>query len=161
MRSTIFTSAFLLMAGAAAADPLGCYVRTYSDDHLAKNPAQIVRSLSLNITKDDGDAGQVFADMNVEFANQGRLAGRKTAGRTMSSYLICWNDGATFGCSVECDGGGFVLTRQTSDSITIETSNLWVGAVEGCGGMEDLAELPGQPVKYLLRAADPLNCVWN
>ena len=162
MRSTIFTSLALLAATTAAAEtPLGCFTRTYSDDHLAKNPAQIVRSMQVNITKDDGDAGQVFADMGVEFANQGRIAGRKTAGRFMDQFLICSDETRGFSCFVECDGGSFTVTRMTADSITIETSGLWVGNVDGCGGMEDIAEVPGQKMKYLLRVSDPLACVWN
>ena len=161
MRSIICISVAIGLAMPAWAEaPLGCFTRTYSDAHLAKNPDQIVRSMQLRIHRDP-NFGDVIADLGVEFANQGRVKGTKSAGAFMDQILICWDDGGRFGCSVECDGGWFTVSRQTSDSITIATDGLWVGDVEGCGGAETIEEIAGQTVKYKLLASDIAACVWD
>ena len=63
------------------------------------------------------------------------------------------------GCSVECDGGSFYVARETSTKMTIATSTLWVGETEECGGAINLAEIPGQEVKYLLHRVDESFCL--
>ena len=120
MRSIIFISA-MIAAGSAIAEPqvpYGCYLREYSNAHLAKTPDQIVRSMALRIYKQP-EFGETVADMNVLFADQGRIRGTQSANAFMDQVLICWTDATTFGCSVERDGGVFTVSRITQDSITI------------------------------------------
>ena len=161
MRNIIFTSILSVLAYPVAADaPLGCFSRTYSDSHLAKNPEQIVRSMALEIYKDP-TYGDIVASMGVEFADQGRIKNTASAGQFMDQYLVCWEQDGTFGCSVECDGGVFSVSRRAADSITIATEGLVVGEVDGCGGAESIAEVFGKVVKYKLYKAEPAACVWN
>ena len=59
------------------------------------------------------------------------------------------------GCSVECDGGSFEITRDDGTVLDLRTRYLMVGETEDCGGAVDLAEENDRWVTYrLMRAAD-------
>ena len=162
MRSIIFISAWCVLAGAAFAqqgpEP-GCYERQYSAAHLAQNPDQVVKSIRMRIY-DDTHYGtkERYANLDVQFANQGHVRRAGLGAPRLGQSLICFGDADGAGCSVECDGGWFTVTRSTPESLTIETEYLMVGDTEGCGGAVDLAEKPGRPVKYRLDRADPARC---
>ncbi len=145
-----------LPAAAAGPEP-GCWVRNYSPSHLARNPAQIVASITLKVQQVPGLRDR-HATLAATFADQGRVAGGPYAGQMLVQQLTCWQDGPLKGCSVECDGGSFVVTRENAASLTIETDYLMIGDTEGCGGVEDLAESTGRPVKYRLDRADASLC---
>lgn len=159
MRNIICISALALATAVQAADgpPLGCYQRAYSAEHLAANPAQIVDEISLKIHI-QAIYGEIIGDMRVWFADQGRVAGTVNAGRVLDQFLICWGDETRSGCSVECDGGSFQVTKADPNGLTFETDYLLVGETEDCGGAEDLAEILGQPVKYRLNRVDDAVC---
>ncbi|WP_299349730.1 hypothetical protein [uncultured Shimia sp.] len=150
--------ALVLGASTAFAEgpPVGCYKRDYSDVHLAKHPTQVVDEISLRVY-DDGH-NNILADMFVTFADQGHVAGSWIAGKTTDQFLLCFDYEGRSGCAVECDGGNFFVSSETSDSLTIETSRLMVGPTDDCSGEIDLAEVPGQLVKYRLMKAEPGAC---
>lgn len=160
MRSIIFTSLALLALPAHAVEITnGCFERNYTAAHLAKQPAQIVQAMRLWIHVNDYD--ETIADMTVEFANQGRIRGSASAGQIMQQSLHCWQDGSAVGCSVDCDGGWFTVTRDSGDVLTFSTEGLVVGDAEGCGGAESIAEVIGQPVKYRLDRVEDVYCGGN
>jgi len=136
--------------------PEGCYVRDYSASHLAEQPAQVVDWMQLWVYSEEGFNRQ--ANMLVGFSNQGHVAKTKHAGRVLDQYLSCFEYDGRRGCSVACDGGSFTVTRDAGDSMTIETRYLMVGETDTCGGAVDLAEKPGQSVKYKLYRADASQC---
>lgn len=156
----------LMIAGAAlvcvsagplkAADPMmGCFMRDYSDAHLAKHPAQVVDEIALSVRQ----AGEfINGTLWVLTARQGHVAHSGLGGRLLKQQLLCWKEMGTMNCFVECDGGGFTVTKATGDSLTFRTNFLLVGDENGCGGPVDLAENPGQPVSYRLNRADPTVC---
>ncbi len=154
MRNIIFISA-LCMAGVAAAQDgptPGCYTREYTQAHLDAHPDQVTRSLTMMIhDQQDGEYMTRFAYLVVDFANQGHVKRDGHGAQTLDQQLICFNtrDGKQ-GCGVECDGGSFLVTGETDSTLTIATQRLWVGETEECGGAIDLAEIPGQEVKYRL-----------
>ncbi|WP_299419441.1 hypothetical protein [uncultured Shimia sp.] len=147
-----------LMAGPALAEgpPEGCYVRDYSDAHLAGQTAQVVDWMQLWIYSDENQ--NKLANMLVGFTNQGHVAGTQHAGQVMDQFLLCFDSGGRKGCTVECDGGNFFVTRDSGDAMTIETRYLMVGETDSCGGAVDLAEVPGKAVKYKLFRADAQRC---
>ncbi len=123
-------AAILVLLTAAHAVAGACYSRTYSDEHLRKNPNQTVRSMVLRFTS-EGD--ERYASVRVTFRD------RDTE---YSQGLICWDPDkakygeALIGCSVECDGGSFVARTRGEDAILIETRNGFM--VSGDCGEEDL-----------------------
>ena len=160
MRSIIFTSLALLALPAGAVEiSKGCFERNYSAAHLAKQPAQIVEAIRLWIYVNDYQ--ETIADMTVQFGDRGRIRGTASAGQIMQQSLFCWQDSAAVGCSVECDGGWFNVTRDTGDVLTFRTEGLVVGDSEGCGGAESLAEVIGTPVSYRLTRGEDVCCGGN
>ncbi|MEP3278623.1 MAG: hypothetical protein ABJN26_18505 [Stappiaceae bacterium] len=141
---------------AKGAPEQGCYHRDYSRDHLKENPDQVVSAMRLKIY-DSGN--ERHAAMEVQFANQGH-AGRDGHGnKQMKQYLVCFsNSGGAPTCGVECDGGQMRLVKQDGAGLTFETDYLMVGETEQCGGAVDLAEHPGQSVRYRLNRAGPNIC---
>ena len=78
--------------------------------------------------------------------------------RIFNQWLGCFDDGGRTICAVDCDGGNFMLTRRTSDSLTIQTKYLMVGETGECGGAIDLAEKPMTSVKYRLDVVPDGTC---
>lgn len=147
-----------LVAGAALAEgpDLGCYARTYSDAHLAQNPAQVVQRMVLRTRWDDHS--DTYAEMWVETADQGHVAAAGQGRQLLEQTLTCWSQGNTDFCGVECDGGSFSVVQQDARGLTLQTSYLMVGDVEGCGGAVDLAEAPGQTTRYRLNRVGDTIC---
>ena len=160
MRNIIFTSLIAgmipLMAHADGPD-VGCYDRTYSPEHLAANPAQVVAKMRLLIYVEP-TYGETMAAMEVQMANQGHVAKTDVAGQTLRQGLICYTGASGDICAVECDGGSMVVTRQDKSGLTFRTSYLSVGETDSCAGVSDLAEVQGQEVSYRLEAAPMSVC---
>jgi len=164
VRNIIFTSAIAITASMASAQegpPLGCYAREYSQAHLQAHPKQVARSLTMKIhDQTHGEFTNRFAYLVVDFANRGHVKRDGHGAQRLDQSLICWENGEGLtGCSVECDGGSFSVTRETDSAMTIATQTLWMGDTEGCGGAIDLAEVPGRTVKYRLNKVDMTVCL--
>ena len=142
--------ALVLGAGPAMAQdvPPGCYERVYSADHLARHPAQVVAALRLKV-----------GDWMTEVAREGRIAVIPVGGAgwptALGQFLICGNEAGAPLCQVECDGGAFEVVKWDASGMTFRTRYMLVGEGEGCGGLLDLAEVPGQFTSYRVnRVAD-------
>lgn len=156
--ATAICAAFSLVAGPVLADPtLGCFERSYSAAHLAGQPAQIVARMRLKLSIQP-EYGEWIATMDVRAANQGHAKRNGHGDQSFAQFLICWEDGARRGCSVECDGGSFEITKESATSLTFRTDYLLVGETDDCGGALDLAEKQGQPVSYRLNRVDDAVC---
>ena len=135
----------------------GCYHRDYSDNHLRTHPDQVVDWITMRVGADDW--GNQTVSMVVNSANQGHAKRSGLGGQEFNQWLICFSDDGTDACAVECDGGSFKVTKQTSDAITFRTSYLLVGDnEEQCGGALDLAEFPNTPVSYRLDLVSDSAC---
>ncbi|MDA9865097.1 hypothetical protein N9C96_00295 [bacterium] len=151
MPNTIYTSALasigvIAMTGTVMAEA-ACFARTYTDDHLAKNPAQVVRHIRMLLSEDPRYDG---IPMDATMANQGHVAGTEAAGRTLTQGLFCLQDSDALRCGVDCDGGMITVTRQDAEVLEFETDYLVVGDREHCGGTANLAEVEGEMVTYRL-----------
>ncbi|MDQ2089447.1 hypothetical protein [Marimonas arenosa] len=167
MRNTIFTSliAGLVSAPAMAEPTLGCFMRDYSDPHLAAHPDQVVDQIWLSFYKipyEVFETDDTYASVRVLTADQGHVASDGFGGQVFDGGMHCYQDrsrGETdWSCSVECDGGWFEITRDDGDVLEIRTSYVMVGDTEECGGAVDLAEHPQQPVTYRLYRVDGAVC---
>ena len=112
-------------------------MRDYSAAHLAQHPNQIVDWIRLKVFQDAYDG--TVADLDVLFANQGHVAGSGFDGRIVGQALHCWESGGETGCSVDCDGGSFIVTKDDGAVLMFKTDGLMVGDTESCGGAVSLA----------------------
>lgn len=158
MRNTICISIASALIATAAAGEIreGCYHRDYSDAHLAKHPEQVVDWMTMIVERDG--QGNSVARMLVAAANQGHARRAGLGNRLFRQWLFCWDENGRATCGVECDGGTFTVTRDTGNSLTFRTDYLVVGETEECGGVLDLAEIPGKPVKYRLDLVSDSTC---
>jgi hypothetical protein len=162
VRSTICTSLVAPLAGPVLAGPLpepGCYVRTYSDAHLANHPRQVVHGMRLRYGKDPHNDWNAVA-LEIVSANQGEAAELGLGGRVFSQWALCWDPAEPGQCQVECDGGRLVLQRSAKDTLRLTTTHLRVESGGGCDGEADILDLaePGSAeTEYrLVRAKDEL-----
>ncbi|WGW03841.1 hypothetical protein [Tropicibacter oceani] len=148
----------LIDGGAQAGEVLpGCYERAYTAEHLASQPAQVVREIRLWVgdwTTEVARAGK----LEVIAANQGRARASDQHGRVLTQTLYCGNEAGEATCLAECDGGSLEVRKQDSAGMTFRTRYLMVGEVGGCGGSLDLAEVPGQWVSYKLFRVPDARC---
>lgn len=165
MHSTIFTrmamAAMLIGTGtvASAQDISGCWSRTYSDSHLASQPAQVVQRIAIFFSDVQAN-GERWADMQVATANQGHVAKTGQGGQVFAQGLICFapaKNGTTT-CAVECDGGSAEMFLRADGRLDLVTSYLTVGTTDGCGGIVDIAERPGHAVTYRMSRAPAGEC---
>lgn len=134
----------------------GCFERDYSDAHLAGQPKQVVKWIRVHVHEDS--YGDTVVDMNVEFARQGHVLASGHAGAVLDQTLHCWDSNGEIGCSVDCDGGSFIVTGDDGNFLTLRTDYLMVGETESCGGAVDLAETQGKPVSYRLNRVEDAAC---
>lgn len=164
MRNIIFTSLSVLALAAPALAEValreGCYIRDYSDAHLAAHPDQVVDWIRVRISH-NAQYGDTYAGLDVLFADQGHVAGTDIAGQVLDQGLVCFEDGGGVGCAVDCDGGSFRVLKNDAKTLMFKTSTLWVGDTEGCGGAANIAEVMGQEVTYLLHRTDDAYCEGN
>ncbi|MGJ8615447.1 MAG: hypothetical protein ACSHWS_01325 [Sulfitobacter sp.] len=161
MRSIIFTSFLALLAlPVAAAEPEGCFARTYSDAHLAKHPAQVVREISMSFGDFAGD-DVPWVDVEAEIADQGHARGTGQGGNTYGQIARCTDGGNSktgWTCSVECDGGTMRIDRLDATSMLVSLEYFIMNTGDDCGGEVDLAEVPGQSVSYKLERQPDAAC---
>lgn len=132
-----FLTITLGSTASAAESMQGCFIRNYSDAHLAKHPNQLVTSVRLFARRNDS---------REEFFLELKLRGRS---ESLSTAGICLDqDSRSFHCFVDCNGGGINIRPQSShvmmylDQITMKkTCDMNPGDIEGnvvvSGGLDD------------------------
>ncbi|MGC1495890.1 MAG: hypothetical protein WA790_08775 [Sulfitobacter sp.] len=143
-----------------ADEPAGCFERTYSDAHLAKNPSQVVRSISMSFGDFGGDTVP-WIDVEAEIADQGHARGTGQGGNTYGQIARCTDQGNSktgWTCSVECDGGTLRIDRLDATSLLVSLDYFIMNTGDDCGGEVDLAEVPGQSVSYKLERQPNAAC---
>ncbi len=129
MRSIVAALTILGFCGQAMADQ--CYVRTYSDEHLRKNPNQVVRDIRM-----------ILPDVPTEFASA--IVKFRDSPRSFQQGFNCYvaddpkYPDAFLYCSVDCDGGTFVARQPGDDRRSILVTTPWGFIVSGgCGEEEE------------------------
>ena len=135
----------------------GCYTRFYSDAHLRDQPAQVVRAVRLWVGPWMTEVARE-ARIEVVPANQGHARGAPWVGARLQQFLICGTESGAPICQVECDGGRMEVTKQDAQGMVFRTRYMVVGNTGECGGVMDMAEVPGQWVSYRLYRADASDC---
>lgn len=163
MRNIIYISLIsVLVAGAAMAQtPVqGCFIRDYSDAHLAQNPNQVVQHLSILFWHDD-QYDDNLATVRAVMADQGHAGAAGFGGKILDQVAYCHDYGGQMSCGVECDGGSFDITMSGSDQMDISTQYFTIGDSDSCGGPSDLAEIREESTIYRLFRADLADCEAN
>lgn len=165
----------VILAGTAPGLALdtGCWHRSYSADHLARNPSQSVAQMTAKLTPGDGEDIVNFLQIRAVFADQGQgVEGRVVPGRAYDQSLLCfagprgteegWPDWVTPGqpmCAVECDGGSLQIVAQTGDKMDLRTAGFTIGPEdESCGGPVWLTPEGAASVLFRLYPVDDQQC---
>jgi len=155
-KSAICTALFILSGGVAvqAKSPQeqmfpgtdSCYARSYSDDHLAKHPAQRVTRIAISPD---------FAIADPMLGVHLKLRLRGVPGGAFEAYGYCENNGSqTLYCAMEGDAGGFQITPAKKGGILIEVSSLGM-SFENDTGFATLEKKSGDDRSFLLQ---PVAC---
>lgn len=134
----------------AAAAPLSqhfsgeptCYSRSYSSEHLRKNPAQRVSYIRFDhVPGSMGEvgAGELAFSISVRFKN---------SPETLTNSGLCFPQSETYRCQLECDGGGFELKDRDHSSLYLLNPSGFV--VSGCDG-DAYVELVPEPDDKIFR----------
>ncbi len=121
-----------------------CYVRSYSDDHLAKHPAQRVTDI---LVSPDFTIANPLLGLHVQMHLRG------VPGGAFEGYGYCENEGGhTLYCGMEGDAGGFQITPAKNGAILIEVSSDGM-TFENDSGFATLERNAGDDRSFLLRPA--------
>ena len=134
-----------------------CWQRLYDAAHLASHPDQQVTAMTLlmsYLTFDDGSDGMHYFGVDVSLRD----------GRKGTASGGCWQTEGVVRCGVDCDGGGFVLTRNGDGSALADLEAYGYISLESeCGGGDgELESFPLEPglddKQFLLKPADAKLC---
>jgi hypothetical protein len=157
----ILTALALIASPALAQDlPMGCFARSYSAAHLAKNPGQNVAALTARFRPGTAASGGApTMEVQARLADQGRARAEGLGGAVLAQTAYCFIDETGgWACVVECDGGTMEIGRLKGDTLDLSTRYFLIGDVEGCGGLFDLAEGAGATI-YRLTKAGATTCL--
>jgi hypothetical protein len=106
-----------------------CYTRSYSAAHLARNPLQTVKDITVKLTRtspwttSEGEFMQVLVHQ------------KKSPRKALRQAMSCFESGGEIICAVDCDGGSMVVNALKDGKLTITNNNLTLKG--GCGEDED------------------------
>ena len=157
----IFAIIFLATSSAIAQSvPMGCYTKDYSDDHLARNPEQVVDQISILFIH---RGGTITAAVRVLLADQGHAGRDGYGGMEVSEFAVSAGDyNVSRRFNVDCDGGGFDVIESDSESLVIETSrfrlsgNNCINELSGSSLVED----GSSSTRYKLERPGEMTCDW-
>ncbi len=140
--SSVLAAAFIVFMQPAFAQE-SCFKRIYTDSHLANNPNQTVRMMSIafagaaRAAVDVGDS----AGVNVQF---------RDSSRNYQAFMLCHPGQSPLWCGVECDGGGATIKWRSRDQILLTTSGFYVDADCGEGEMREVSDIGVASTTYHL-----------
>lgn len=137
-----------------------CYARRYDAAHLNAHPEQKVTEIQFRLSYFRHDPDDYFpqGQRNYYFAVLARLRGQ---GKLLTSMGECVPGDGRVSCGVECDGGGFTLTRRPPGKVLLSLGeNGRLRMTEGCDEEEDAVDLEAgaDDKEFLLTKADDATC---
>jgi len=123
----------------------GCFSRSYSTEHLRKNPRQRVVSISIGFSPRQEYAAEYGP---IQFSIDARFRGNLGSG---GAEAYCAPNGGGYRCAVEGDGGHFTLSASNgrlrlavSGRLVLETDTGFVDFMEGDDKVFLLDKKPGR-----------------
>lgn len=158
---TIAAAATIFAQPVSAELTEGCYVREYSDAHLASHLTQHIRTLKVIVQTDGAiDSDGEYVSVWARLANQGQARLRGIGGQVLHQSAFCGDYDGTLGCAVECDGGFLTIRQASIDMLEFETSYFSLNRDGDCGeGLADLAETQNAPTIYKLESRLMTECM--
>ncbi|MCP5072563.1 MAG: hypothetical protein GY947_04615 [Rhodobacteraceae bacterium] len=138
----VLGTALVVLAQPAFAQE-SCFLRNYTDSHLAKNHNQTVRMISIafeGAARAAVDAGGT-AGVNVRF---------RESNRGYQAFMLCDPSGNPLWCGVECDGGSATIKWRSKDQILLTTKGFYVDSDCGEGDMREVKDLGVASTTYRL-----------
>ncbi|MDR3496813.1 MAG: hypothetical protein P4L82_19635 [Ancalomicrobiaceae bacterium] len=100
--------------------PYACFIRRYDADHLADHPKQNVTQMTVFISADSPEAGQVPTyQMTVGVYFRGVDKRFDVSGSCFHSD----DPGQLLGCGVDCDGGRIGVRQKGADAVLVDIPN--------------------------------------
>jgi hypothetical protein len=113
-------------------DGAPCFAATYDDAHLKDHPAQRVRKIEIDLSKQNSDGSPNSADrFEIGFALM-LTTGPEWYGQAAS----CKTNDNDFECFLEGDGGVFRLTPQNGGGLRLDTGETGIALEGGSGDVE-------------------------
>ncbi len=113
-------------------DGAPCFARSYDDAHLKDHPAQRVRKIEIDLSKQNSDGTPNSADkFEIGFALM-LATGPEWYGQAAS----CKTNDSDFECYLEGDGGVFRLTPRSDGGLRLETGDTGITIEGGSGDVE-------------------------
>lgn len=159
MRPFIFAALYLPAAVALAGSPATlyetyfskvadgkpCYGRSYDAEHLSQHPDQSVQSIEIDTAKLKTNGEPNTADgFEIGFAFKLR-----SSPEWYGQAGICKTQAEDFKCSLDGDGGVFILAAQGPKSLKLEIGNYGI-ALEGNEGFAKLEAQSGDDKVFIL-----------
>ena len=139
---------------------LGCFVRNYDKDHLARHPDQTITSVKFKVYPSPSEVDTIWYAIRMQ--RRGEL-------KALYSGGVCKDENSETKCYVECDGGGVRFIARPNSAILMR-----LGVNKGderismaaCGARDVENGSPGIEVtggkddrEFLLRRVDDRQCV--
>lgn len=87
---------------------LGCFVRNYDKDHLARHLDQTITSVKIKIYRNPSDVDTRWFAIRMQ---------RRGEFKALHNEGVCKYENSETKCSVECDGGGVRLTNRPNSAV--------------------------------------------
>lgn len=111
------------------ANAYACFMRTYDADHLARNPNQKVRAMTMLVKSDWSEEDRrVSHSFHLGLSYRGKRGPFQSAGECNHAKVEGVTGEIRFGCGVDCDGGGLGITMGKTDDavrVSIERVRIW------------------------------------
>jgi hypothetical protein len=124
----------------------GCFLRQYSDDHLAKHPAQMVSMIAIGRT----DYRPLYADQPM------RVMVMFRTGDYATTLADCREGGPGMVCTTEGDGGAFTLEARPKGAVLLRPVGDLV--MEGAEEFHMLSATSGDDREFLIPPVPPDAC---
>ncbi|MEO8529640.1 MAG: hypothetical protein ABI459_00305 [Deltaproteobacteria bacterium] len=139
MKIVLGITVALAASPAAAFDLAKCYARTYSAEHLASHPAQMVSDIWVAQTVENVPSPGVVLNFSVRL---------KTSREVYLGGAYCEPDGADIRCGMEGDAGSFTIkARKNGILIALDPDGI---SFEGQSGFVTLSGSKGDDREFLL-----------
>jgi hypothetical protein len=122
-----------LFAGATTEKTQVCFTRRYDAAHLARLPRQQTTAMRLLVTAEPGTEGEGTSYMFRLGVTLRDTAGRFESGGGCGLHATETGTAITFGCGVDCDGGGISVEMARDDAavlVKIDSVRIWKPGVD-------------------------------
>jgi hypothetical protein len=120
-----------------------CFTRRYDSVHLARLPRQKVTAMRLLVSVEPGAEGEGPSHMFRMDVSLRNKSGRYESGGACGISEAELGPALTFGCGVDCDGGGIAVEIARDDAVLVKTERVRIWRPGSEEPNEDAASVGG------------------